>query len=449
MARGTHWYSDEHEDWNTTQKRQAAQLPEFLERLQATSGLYSDQLASVQATKVTSIAALGELPFTSKEDLRRGQAEPVEGTILGLQQYAKTDEIQQVISSSGTTGAPVFFGQTRRDRQEWADAIGAMYFTAGLQAGSIAALTTGMPMVAGGLPYADGIRETGAALVWVGGQTTSRLLTTLQRARVNTLVATASHSAFLSKQTEEYLGIPAKDLEVQTIVAGGEPGMGQPEIRQSVLEGWGATRVSEVMGLGDVLAGLWGECEAGQGMHFTAYRYVLPELIDPDTQIQIPWTEGAEGEVVYTTFTREATPVIRFRSRDHVVVTGMDCACGRKTPRIRCIGRTDDMLIYKAMNVFPSAIRDIALEQAGSVIDDVMRLRKETPDQVRFDQPIPLEVQMRQPLSEQAKQDVADQIEAEVNRRLRVRVSVEFLPAGSINVGTYKNALTYAADSSK
>src|SRR5207237_723009 len=106
--------------------------------------------------------------------------------------------------------------------------------------------------------------------------------------------------------------------------------------------GWGLDHVREVMGLADVLSAMWGECDDETGMHFCAARGVAIELVDPATGGQIPWEDGAAGEVVYTTFAREATPMLRYRSSDHVVVTGVGCSCGRTSPQIRCIGRTAD-----------------------------------------------------------------------------------------------------------
>lgn len=440
-----YWYDDETDSWEDLHGRQLALLPDLVRRLKERSRLYTGALATVRPEDVGSLAALGDLPFTTKNDLRDGQAEP-SAAILGRQQCAPNDEIEQVISSSGTTGLPVYFGQTARDRAVWTDAIAAMFFTAGVRPASVAALSTGMPMVAGGLPYADGIRGTGAALVWFGGQPTPRMATTLERIPVDTLIATASFATFFSKKVEELTGRSARSLGVRTIVAGGEPGAGQPEVRSAIAESWGADRVSEVMGLGDVLSGMWAECEAGLGMHFTAYRSILAELIDPDTGEQIAWSEGASGELVYTTLTREATPVLRFRSRDHIVVTGMDCPCGRRTPRIRCVGRTDDMLIYKAMNVFPTAIRDVALGVSAGAIEETMRLRKERADQVRFDRPIPLELELKAPLERGEVDALSQRIESAVQERLRVRVAVEFKEPGTIEVGVYKNALTYVAD---
>src|SRR5699024_6130728 len=123
------------------------------------------------------------------------------------------------------------------------------------------------------------------------------------------------------------------DLGLRTLIGGGEPGLAQPQIRDGVQAAWGGPRISETMGLGDVMSGMWAECEAGQGMHFTGARNVMVELIDPHTGDPLPWRTGVRGEAVYTTFTREATPVVRYRSKDHMEVVGTECACGRTAPR--------------------------------------------------------------------------------------------------------------------
>ena len=436
------WYAEEAEAWDAVLDGQVALVPDLVRRLQERSELYTGRLSGVDPARLESVAHLQDLPFTTKDDLRNGQSEPSD-QLLGRQQAVGLDEIEQVISSSGTTGAPVYYGLTRNDRLAWADAIAGFYVTAGIGPGSVTALSTGMPIVAGGVPYADGIRETGATLVWFGGQTTPRMVSTLERLGVDTLVATASFATMFADKVEEVLDRPARDLGVRTIVAGGEPGMGLPEVREGVLNAWGATRISEVMGLGDVLSGIWAECEAGAGMHLTALRDVLAELVDPVTGAHVPWAEGAQGELVYTTLRREATPVLRFRSRDHIVVTGTSCSCGRRTPRIRCIGRTDDMLIYKAMNVFPAAIREVVLATAAGEVDEMIRLRKNSVAQVRFDEPIPVEVQPRADLDDASASGLRHRIEVAVRERLRVRVAVELVPSGTFGITGDKNSIVY------
>ena len=133
------------------------------------------------------------------------------------------------------------------------------------------------------------------------------------------------------------------------------------------LEGaWGA-EVTEAMGIGDIAVSLWGECHHRQGMHFSGRGFVHFELIDPASGAPVPLADGAEGELVYTHLRHRAAPLLRFRSRDHVRVWISPCPCGRTAPRVRCIGRTDDMLIVRGVNVFPTAVREVVNEFSPAV----------------------------------------------------------------------------------
>ncbi|UOR01810.1 hypothetical protein MUN77_00330 [Leucobacter allii] len=431
--------------WAEQRERQLRAFDGMVERLRSHS-VWRDRLASVPGTMTD--PGLLDVPFTRKDELRAAQSETSEAQPLGAFQLVDRHELAQITSSSGTTGAPTYFGLTREDRRRWDRAIANAYRTAGVGPGEVVAHTTGMAIVAGGLPYADGIREAGGTLAWIGGQTTPRMAMAMERLRVSVLVATASFSAHFAQRCAEELGRPASGLSVRTVIAGGEPGAGVPHIRQGIMDAWGATRVSEFMGLGDVLPALWAECAVGQGMHFTAAPDVLVELIDPATEERVPWEPGATGEAVYTTLRREAFAVVRFRSGDQLQVTGVACACGRTAPTVRCVGRTDDMLIYKAMNVYPSAIREVALDVAGAALTGTMRIRKDTASQVRFDDPIPLEAELRPGLDASGVRETLRRAEEEIRRRLRVRVGIEALAAGRIPVGEYKNALTYVKEGS-
>ena len=150
------------------------------------------------------------------------------------------------------------------------------------------------------------------------------------------------------------------------MLVAGEPGGGEPAFRAQLEEGWGA-RVTEAMGIGDIGISLWGECEEQDGMHLGARAFVHPELVDPETGESLELRDGAEGELVLTHLRHRAAPLLRFRTRDHVHVRTSPCACGRTGPRVRCIGRTDDMLIVRGVNVFPSAIREVVGAFAPSV----------------------------------------------------------------------------------
>ena len=166
----------------------------------------------------------------------------------------------------------------------------------------------------------------------------------------------------------------------------------------------------------------------------------------PQTLAHVPWEAGATGEAIYTTLTREASAVVRFRSRDQLTVTALECACGRTAPTVRCVGRTDDMLIFKAMNVYPTAIRDVVLDVASEHLTGSMRIRKDSADQVRFDDPIPVEVELRDGVEGAVAATALADAEESVRQLLRVRVRIEPVQVGVIPVSSYKNALTYVAE---
>jgi phenylacetate-coenzyme A ligase PaaK-like adenylate-forming protein len=431
--------------WSEVEAWQAGRLVHFLDGLRARSDFHKDRVDSPArpAGSPRSLELLADLPFTTKDELRRSQEENSPGEPFGRHQAVPLSEIVQVVSSSGTTGHPLHYALTAADLELWRQTIAAVFFTAGIRPDDVVAHLVGLPGVAGGLPYADGFRTIGATLAWLGGFPTERILRSFPRLQVNAVLSTASFGTYLTDHCEDLIGVPAASLGITKFLGGGEPGFGQPEIREKVRSGWGLDHVREVMGLADVLSAVWGECDDEGGMHFCAQRGVAIELIDPATGAQRRWREGATGEVVYTTFAREATPMLRYRSSDHVVVTGVDCRCGRTSPRIRCIGRTDDMLIYKGMNVFPTAIRDVALSAVGDAVEPYVRIWKDRPDQVRFDDAIPVDIEAAEGLETDRYAGLARRIEAELRGRLQVRAVVSVVAPGTLPRGAYKTPLVH------
>jgi phenylacetate-CoA ligase/benzoylacetate-CoA ligase len=431
--------------WPEVEAWQAVRLVHFLDGLRARSDFHKDRVDSAArpAGGPRSLEFLADLPFTTKDELRRSQDDDVPGEPFGRHQAVPLSEIVQVVSSSGTTGHPLYYALTGADLELWRQMIAAVFFTAGIRAGDVVAHLVGLPGVAGGLPYADGFRTVGATLAWLGGFPTERILRSFPRLQVSAVLSTASFGTYLTDHCQDLIGIPAASLGVSKFLGGGEPGFGQPEIREKVRSGWALDHVREVMGLADVLSAVWGECDDEDGMHFCAQRGVAIELIDPATGQQLPWTEGATGEVVYTTFAREATPMLRYRSSDHVVVTAVDCRCGRTSPRIRCVGRTDDMLIYKGMNVFPTAIRDVALSAVGDAVEPYLRIWKDRSDQVRFDDAIPIDIEAAEGLDRDRYSALARRIEGELRGRLQVRAAVSVVAPGTLPRSAYKTPLVH------
>jgi phenylacetate-CoA ligase len=216
----------------------------------------------------------------------------------------------------------------------------------------------------------------------------------------------------------------------------GEPGGGEPAFRAQLEAGWGA-RVTEAMGIGDVGVSLWGECERQDGMHLGARGLVHAELVDPATGGPVAIEDGASGELVLTHLRHRAAPLLRFRTRDHVRVRTSACGCGRTGPRLRCLGRTDDMLIVRGVNVFPSAVREVVSAFVPAVSGHIL-VRPSAPG-VKQEPPLPVSVELARGAAAEAA--LADAISDRLRDVLVVQTRVELVRWGSIPRSEYKSML--------
>ena len=235
---------------------------------------------------------------------------------------------------------------------------------------------------------------------------------------------TPSYAAHLVEWAGER-GIDLAASSVERVLVAGEPGGGEPAFRAALEDGWGA-KVTEAMGIGDIGVSLWGECEQQDGMHLGAHGFVHPELIDHERGVPLELSDGAEGELVLTHLRHRAAPLLRFRTRDHVVVRTGPCPCGRPGLRIRCIGRSDDMLIVRGVNVFPSAVRDVVSGFALAVSGHI-RVR---PRNGGVKQEPPLPVSVEPPAAPPPDSDLADAIRERLRSVLVVQARVELVPWG-------------------
>jgi phenylacetate-CoA ligase len=216
----------------------------------------------------------------------------------------------------------------------------------------------------------------------------------------------------------------------------GEPGGGEPAFRAQLEEGWGA-RVTEAMGIGDIGVSLWGECEEQDGMHLGARGFVHAELVDPETGAALEMDDGATGELVLTHLRHRAAPLLRFRTHDHVKVRTSPCRCGRTGPRLRCIGRTDDMLIVRGVNVFPSAVREVVSGFAPDVSGHILVTPRD--EGVKQEPPLPVTVELAR--ERQADAALAEAIRERLRNVLTVQTRVELVPWGSLRRSEYKSKL--------
>lgn len=406
------------------------------------SPFYRDKLNDAgfrDAAAVGGLDDLADLPFTTKDELRRSQAEH---SPLGAHCAAPLDKIARIYSTSGTSGVPMYIPLTQNDLARWIRTSKRTYTAAGIRPHHRVLTTYNSgPFVAGAV--GESLQALGVNLIPVGTGNTDRLITALDRFHPNAMPGTPS---FLSNiaETARARGIDPAACGLETLVCGGEPGASEPEVRQQLEEAFGA-KVHEVMGIGDISISIWGEGPEQAGMHFCAQGFVHVELIDPNTGSVIPMEDGASGELVFTHLQHEAAPLLRFRSRDHVVVQTGPVPSGRTGARVRCIGRTDDMLIVRGVNVFPSAIREVVSDFRPAV-GGMISVR---PTQQGVKQAPPLSIAVE--LAEAARPDVdlAAAIETAIRERLIFTARVELVAPGSLARSEYKSRLVdYSAAAS-
>jgi phenylacetate-CoA ligase len=413
----------------------AAQYRRQLEYLFGRSAFYRRKLLAAGFPDVDAAGPLErihELPFTEKDELRRTQAEvPPFGDHLACDPAA----LVRIYSTSGTTGVPCYIGLTRNDLEMYATNVARGYTAAGFSRGQriVVGVNAG-PFVAGAA-Y-DGYAKIGCTIIPVGTGNTERLVAAVQKLGATGIACTPSYGLYLGDWLEERGNAPGA-LGLRNMITAGEPGGGDPMIRSRLEQTFGC-RVRECMGIGDVSLTVWGEDEDGGGMHFMARGFVHVELIDPATGAPLPWEDGVQGELVYTALAREAMPLLRFRSRDHVVVSTRPNPTGRTGPRIRCVGRTDDMLIVRGVNLFPSAVRGV-LREFAPIVGETFRIMPTTKG-VSQPAPLPIVVELKRGL-DRAPEGLAARMNAAIRSRLLVTAAVELVPYGTLERGEYKSKL--------
>jgi phenylacetate-CoA ligase len=404
-----------------------AQLAYLLER----SPFYRAKLERSSADDAGGLAEIAGLPLTEKPELK---ATATEENPVGAHLCVDRSEIVRIYSTSGTTGTPSYIPLTKRDLDDWVTGSARSYAASGISAGQrIVSTYNAGPFVAGAaLASFDLI---GLCHVPVGTGNTERLVRAIELLRPEAAVLTPSYAAYLLEWTSGR-GFDLRSSSVERVLVAGEPGGGEPELRARLEEGWGA-RVTEAMGIGDIGISLWGECEEQDGMHLGARGFVHPELIDPATGEGIPIEDDASGELVLTHLRHQAAPLLRFRTRDHVHVRTSPCPCGRTGPRVRCVGRTDDMLIVRGVNVFPSAVRDVVGGFAPRVSGHI-RVRPESAG-VKQEPPLPVAVELADGV--ELDKDLAEAIRERIRAVLVVSTRVELVPWGSLARSEYKAEL--------
>jgi phenylacetate-CoA ligase len=340
-------------DRNELKQVQNERLRETVERVYFNVPFYRHKMqeAGLGPENINSVDDLSKLPFTIKKDLRDNYP-------FGLFAVPMS-EIVRVHASSGTTGKPTVVGYTRNDIAIWSEVMARTLTSAGATRNDFIQIAYGYGLFTGGLGLHYGGEKIGASVIPISGGNTTRQIQLMHDFGSTVLACTPSYALYLSEAIQES-GINRDDLKLRVGVFGAEP---WTENMRREIEEKLRIKAIDIYGLSEVIGpGVASECAEQNGLHINEDHFI-PEIINPDSLEVLP--EGSVGELVFTTITKEGLPLIRYRTRDLTRLSFEKCRCGRTMVRMdKCLGRSDDMLIIRGVNLFPSQVESVLLEMS-------------------------------------------------------------------------------------
>ncbi|MEG0619961.1 MAG: phenylacetate--CoA ligase [Raoultibacter sp.] len=372
----------------------------------------------VKPEDITCLADITKLPFTKKQDLR--DAYPFDMFAV------PRSEVVRIHCSSGTTGTATVVGYTENDLQNWGDCFGRFIVAAGGSKESVVQVSYGYGLFTGGLGAHRGVESVGAVALPMSSGNTKRQVQLMHDFGTNILCCTPTYALLIADTALEEGYKPAKDFPISAGILGAEP---YSEGMRAEIESKLGIRVHDIYGLSEVMGpGVACECECQNGLHVCEDQFII-EIVDPTTLEPVP--DGQWGEVVFTTLVKECSPLIRYRTRDISRILPGKCDCGRTFRRMdRITGRTDDMLIIRGVNVFPSQIEEvittfpeiatqyqIVLTSKGPL--DHVQLQIETVPEFPFDEIRKLE-------------DIKRRLASELKSNLQVQVEIKIVEPKTI-----------------
>lgn len=395
------------------EKLQLERLQDAVKRVYESVPYYREKMvkAGIRPEDIRSLDDLAILPFTTKQDFRNNYPFGVFAVPMS--------QVVRVHSSSGTTGKPTVSGHTRRDLETWAELGARALVAAGADADSKVQVSFGYGLFTGGLGMHYATEKLGATVIPTSSGNSARQIMIMQDFGVNILACTPSYALYLAETMQE-MGIDPSDLQLKAGIFGAEPwseNMRTEIERKLNIKAFDIYGMSELMGPGVAV-----DCPCRVGMHI-AEDHFIPEVINPETGERLK--AGEAGELVITTITKEAVPLIRYRTRDLSRISLEPCACGRTHARMqKVVGRSDDMLIIRGVNVFPSAIETVLLQIPGVephyllVVDrkdnlDLLEIQVEVSEQVFSD-----EVRKMESLGKRIKKEIENTLGISVKIRL-------------------------------
>lgn len=332
-------------------KWQGQKLREMVERVYYNVPFYRRKMQEMNVfpEDINSVDDLSRLPFSTKEDLRDNYPYDLFAVPMS--------EIIRIHASSGTTGKPTVVGYTRRDIAIWSEVVARILCSAGVGKDDYIQVAYGYGLFTGGLGIHYGSEKIGATVIPISGGNTRKQIQLMQDLGSTVLACTPSYALYLAEAIDE-MDVDRDRLKLRVGIFGAEP---WTDNMRKMVEERLRIRAIDIYGLSEVIGpGVSSECEYQDGLHINEDHFI-PEIINPETLEVLP--EGEEGELVFTAVTKEGLPIIRYRTRDLSRLNYEKCRCGRTLVRMeKCLGRSDDMLIIRGVNVFPSQVESVLLD---------------------------------------------------------------------------------------
>jgi len=400
------------------------------------------QKAGLTPDDIQTFEDFQKIPLMTKDEHRRIQAESMRqfGHPYGMITCAPREKIVRINSTSGTTGQPTLYTHTENDIKVLNEMHCRKYWRTGLRPGHIVLQALSLSMFTGGLPLSDGLQSMGLCVVPVGIESgTRRVLDFALLTKPDVLIATPSFGEYLIEQAPKLIGKNARELGIRWFYCAGEPGAGIPVLRNKLQEGFGA-KVFDHTGGGHAFHGISCESEPYPGMHFVSADHCILELVDPKTKDPIKISHGAIGEMVFSFIGWEGGPFMRYALGDLIQIFIEPCGCGWPEMRFKILGRVDDMLIIKGVNLYPSALKGLVGELEPRTTGALRIILAKPGPLVKPPLKVRIEYGIKD-ISAEDKHILKTELTELIKERLRVNPDIELVPPFSLPRESRKTSL--------
>ena len=411
--------------------RLKAQLSRVYEKSEFHRKRFDD--AGVHPGMIRSFGDLARVPFMDKSVERESQRLSQERGLhaLGMHIVCDPGDVVRISATSGTTGTPTFTGYTRKDNAVSAEIMKRFMGVMGARKGDPVMHAFVMSMWIAGLPVADAMQDAGLTVVPIGGKSgPESFAVTAAKVRPRQLNCTPSYAIWMGEALRDGHGTDPADFGIERILLAGEPGGSIGEVRSRISALWGGARIYDVIGAIHTSFVASISCDHNAGLHFLAEDVAHLELIDPASGESLPMEDGVCGEGVYTALEKECAPAIRFRTGDRFMIRRGPCACGRDTIRFFIQGRTDDMLLVRGVNVFPSALFAVIQRFTDRGITGNARIVLTSPPPVQ-EPPLPVRVALSGPMEPPDRNRLIKDLQNTISGELRFQCRIELVDAGA------------------